>query len=92
MKVKLESVGNPDMGQDPNKPMYGCEPNKVVPVKTFKEARDACMKFISENGLGAGNWSGGQILDDDKVIAHVSCNGRVWEGESWTAETKEIKV
>lgn len=92
MKVKLASIGNPDFGQNPNEPMWGCEPNKMVPVKTFREASDACMKFIEDNDLGSGNWYGGEIYDDKgKIIAHVSYNGRVWEGEHWTSNTKEIK-
>lgn len=93
MKVKLASIGNPDFGQDPDKPMYGCEPNKMVKVKTFKEASEACVKFIMDNDLGSGNWFGGEIYDDNnKVIAHVSYNGRVWEGQYWNSKTKEIKI
>lgn len=92
MKVRLSSVGNPDYGQNPNQSLYGSEPNKTVTVKSFKEASKVCQKFIEDNDLGGGNWDGGLILDDNnKVIAHVSYNGRVWEGESWTSNTKEIK-
>lgn len=97
MFVKLSSVGNPDFGQDPNRPMYGCEKNKLVKVTSFKEASEKCKKFIDDNDLGSGNWSGGQIYgDDDKkvVIAHVSYNGRVWEGKAgdWNSNTKKIEI
>ncbi len=92
MRVKLESVGNPNYHQDPNSPLYGVV-SKTVEVISMKEAKTKCLNFIEENDLGSSNWSGGQILDDDnKVIAHVSYNGRVWEGEQWTPQTKEIKV
>ncbi len=82
MRVKLESVGNPDYRQDPEKPLWGAEPNRIVPVDSFKQASDECIKFIDENELGGGNWSGGDILNDEgEVIASVSYNGRVWDNK-----------
>lgn len=95
MRVKLESVGNPDFRQDPDQPLFGCEPNKLVPVANFRQARDLCMKFINDNDLGSGNWAGGEVMDENnKVIAHISYNGRVWEGEmkTFSPSTKEIKI
>ena len=93
MKVNLASVGNPDFRQDPNNPLFGCEPNKFVSVKTFKEASEACVKFINENDLGSGNWYGGEIYDNKgKIIAHVSYNGRVWEGQNWSTNAVEILI
>lgn len=91
MKVTLSSAGNPDHGQNPNQSLFGCEKNKSIKVNSFKEASDVCKKFIDDNGLGSGNWEGGQIFDDaGKQIAHVSYNGRVWEGKTWTPNAKEI--
>jgi len=82
MRVKLESVGNPDYGQNPNKPLWDAEPNRIVPVKSFKQASAECIKFIDENELGSGNWSGGDILNDEgKVIARVSYSGLVRDNE-----------
>ena len=95
MKVLLASCGNPDFRQDPNKDLFGCERNRWVTVKTFKEASERCLKFIKDNELGGGNWSGGVIktlADNNDVIAHVSYNGRVWEGEHYSADAKEIKL
>ncbi len=95
MKVKLSSVGNPDFGQNPNQRLYGSEKNKVVTVTSFKEASDVCRDFIDNNDLGSGNWSGGEILDENnKIIAHVSYNGRVWEGRigDWNGNTKQIEI
>jgi hypothetical protein len=93
MKVKLSSVGNPDFGQNPNQPMYGCEKNKTVKITSFKEAKEICMKFIKDNDLGGGNWNGGQIMNDEGVIiAHVSYNGRVWEGADYSTDAKEIAI
>lgn len=93
MKVILSSIGNPDFRQDPTQPLFGCEPCKTVPVSSLKEARDLCVKFINDNDLGSGNWNGGQILDEnEKVIALVSYNGRVWEGSEHSIDAKEIKL
>lgn len=93
MKVLLASVGNPDFRQDPDKPLYGCEKDKTVEVATFKEASEVCAKFISDNDLGSGNWSGGEIQNEKGiVIALVSCNGRVWEGSKLTGMNREINI
>ena len=81
MKLKLASVGNPDFNQDPNQPMWSCEPNKEVEVESFKEASRVCRKFIDDNNLGGGNWHGGQVYVDGNQVASVSYNGRIWDME-----------
>ena len=88
MKLILSSVGNPDHNQNPNKSMFGCEPNKEITVSSFKEASEKSRAFINKNGLGAGNWSGGDVIDEEtgNIIARVSYNGRVWNGKT------EIKI
>jgi len=92
LTVRLASVGNPDYGQDPDRPIYGAQPNKIVPVASLQEASRECLRFIAHNDLGCGNWDGGQITESGRVIAHVSYNGRVWEGpcQSWNQDTKEL--
>lgn len=79
MKVILASRGNPDMGQDSDKPYMYCEPDKEVEVESFAEASKACRKFIRDNELGYGNWSGGSVFLNGKHVAYVSYNGRVWD-------------
>lgn len=91
MKVTLSSVGNPDFRQDPNNPLYGCQKDKTVTVASFKEASEVCNKFINDNDLGSGNWSGGDITDESgKVIAMVSYNGKVWKGDTLTGKNEQI--
>lgn len=75
--VTLSSVGNPDYGQNPNRSLPGLKNSKVA-VKTKQEASDACRKFIDDNQLGGGNWSGGDIFSEGNLVARVSYNGRVW--------------
>lgn len=95
MKVSLSHAGNPDIDyrggyweqpKDRNTP-------KHVHVNSFAEASRACTKYIERNGLGGGNWTGGQIYDDaGEQIAFVSYNGRVWEGTEYVTGCKEIKL
>jgi hypothetical protein len=50
-------------------------------VNTFKEASRVVSDFIDEYDLGGRTWWGGNISNDrGENIAHVSYNGRVWEG------------
>ena len=91
--VRLASVGNPDYRQDPKRPMYGAARNKTVAVDSMEEASRASLEFINNNNLGSGNWAGGDVTDSvGAIVAHVSYNGRVWEGKrgSWTSATREI--
>jgi hypothetical protein len=96
MKVLLSSVGNPDFGQNPNEQLWGAEGNRVVDIKTFEDAVVECILFINNNDLGGGNWDGGDITDNGKLIAYVSYNGRVWEVEEgkgkWSGRGKEIEI
>lgn len=62
-----------------------------VAVDDFAAASAAARAYIERNGLGGGNWSGGDITQgrNSRVIAHVSYNGRVWDGPRthWTNAT-----
>lgn len=64
-----------------------------LPIRSFASASKVCRNFIEKFDLGSGNWTGGQIGDiNGKIIAHVSYNGRVWQGEKWTPDAKEINI
>lgn len=78
LRVTLASVGNIDHGQNPAAPLYGT-PSSSKDVDSLLAASDACCAYIKENGLGAGNWSGGDVFDEkQKLVARVSYNGRIW--------------
>lgn len=52
-------------------------------IVSWREASEACRRYIDDRLLGGGNWTGGDIRLHDingAVIAHVSYNGRVWRG------------
>jgi len=96
MKVELASCGNPDHFQDPDHPMYGCESNRYVTVKTLEEASTVCRKFIENNFLGGGNWAGGRVYDRSKHIARISCTGKILPPEDQnndlTEENKKLSA
>lgn len=78
-RVRLASCGNPDHGQNPNHRMCDAEANRWRKVGSIAEASAACRKFIENNELGGRNWSGGEIMDDKKmIVARISYNGRAW--------------
>ncbi|MBC8551916.1 MAG: hypothetical protein ISR69_14800 [Gammaproteobacteria bacterium] len=77
MKVELASCGNPDHFQDPNQPMYGCEDNHYITVKTLEEASIVCRNFIERNFLGGGNWIGGKVYENNDCIAQISITGKI---------------
>lgn len=92
LKVKLSSCGNPDFRQDPDKPLYGCPDEAYFEVATFKGASLMCLKYIERWELGGGNWDGGQIYDDNKQIALVSYNGRVWDMKGREIDLKQKRL
>ncbi len=76
MELVLSATGNPDRGQ------YGDigVPTQRVQVASYVEASKAVRTYIQAYALGGGNWTGGELSLDGKPVAHVSYNGRVWEG------------
>jgi hypothetical protein len=79
MQVRLSHAPNPDVrgGYWERPKDKGRAVQLVVP--TMEEAAKECRAYIERNGLGAGNWTGGEISVDGRKIASVSYNGRVWD-------------
>lgn len=93
LRVVLASVGNPDFGQDPDKPKWGAADDRIEVVDSLEHAAARCRAFIAENDLGSGNWAGGavaQVEHPDVIIANVSYNGRVWPGADRLALVKPL--
>lgn len=89
-EVTLSSAINPDDCQrEFVRPLIK---EKRVSVCSLREARSVVLHFIDDNDLGGGNWNGGKVYEEGKVVAHVSYNGRVWEEEKWSKNCKEIKI
>ena len=87
-EVVLESKANPDylyqgslgrVRQELTKNIH----KKKVSVITLADAKKLCLRFIADNELGGGNWTGGQVFkfSTKTQVAYISYNGRVWEGK-----------
>ena len=79
VRVKLKHDSNPDIDGGYWTPPLDKGRAKFVTVSTFAEASEVCRAYIKRNELGGGNWTGGQVFDDNRQIARVSYNGRVWD-------------
>jgi hypothetical protein len=62
----------------------------VVAVGDFPAASKACRDYIEENDLGGGNWTGGDIRENGKVVAKVSYNGTVWPPSEFAVGMKPL--
>jgi hypothetical protein len=76
MMVELKNRGNPDMNENPYRPIT--EDDRLVPVTSFRHASEVCRQYIHDNSLGGGNWTGGDLTKEGEPVARVSYNGRVW--------------
>ena len=78
LTVELKHASNPDIvggyWQDANPSAR----RHVVSVQNLDAASVMCRQYIEKNGLGGGNWTGGDVHRDGKLIARVSYNGRIW--------------
>ena len=65
-----------DMPVDPRTP-------QTVSVTDVNEASKVAREYIERNGLGGGNWTGGQLFlalgNKRKEFGRISFNGRVWD-------------
>jgi len=88
-EIKTEVCGNPDFGQDPRKPPYGVRVKKIK-AKTYDELKTLVREWMSDNGIGGGNWQDPPLLVNGEVVGYMSFNGKVWADRNWTPETKQI--
>lgn len=77
---------------------YSLKPKKVhkIPVQTLKEAQEQYKKISHQHSAVEGNrmatLGSGKIMKGSEEVAHVSPNGRVWEGPSkqWNSNKREL--
>jgi hypothetical protein len=92
MKIRLEAKPNPDYEGTGDRRGYVNVKTKFIRCRNFKEASAICAQFCDDNNLGGGNWTGGQIFENGKQVAHVSYNGRIWWGQEDVMEgSKEVR-
>lgn len=54
-------------------------PGRWIPVDSLAGARRKTLDFIRAWDLGGGNWTGGEVASDGKIVARISYNGRIWD-------------
>jgi len=91
--LKLSNVGNPDFRQNAGRKLPFTK-SGWCGADSLKECLDLCFAYIKLYDLGGGNWNGGQILErtGGKFVGRVAYNGRVFDSERWTPDSKEICV
>jgi len=78
MLVLLSARGNIDFGQMPDRPPFGCPPDRWVRVSNMDEASAKCRAFIEKNDLGGGNWYGGEVVSlQGYKVARIAYNGSI---------------
>lgn len=78
MNVQLSHAANPDIGGYWDCPLDSGAA-KLVTVASVDEASKVCRAYIDRNGLGGGNWVGGDVFSDGEQVARISYNGRAWD-------------
>jgi hypothetical protein len=78
-EVELESIDNPDF--EYNKRYTKKIKKHRISVGSIEEAKKVVSEFINDNDLGAGNFIGAQIYQNNQPVAYISYNLRVWAGK-----------
>lgn len=76
--VTLSHASNPDITGGYWEPPVDSGRKKRVGVASFNEASRVCMDYLKKNQIGAGNWTGGEVLCNGKIAGRISYNGRAW--------------
>lgn len=88
--IKTEVCGNPDYGQNPNKPPYGVRV-KTIKASTFAELLEKVREWQSDNDIGGGNWMNPALMRNGSLIGFMSYNGRVWATEGYPSTEVHIR-
>ena len=89
--IKTEVCGNPDYGQNPNKPPYGVRV-KSIRSSSFNDLLNKVREWQSDNDIGGGNWMNPALMRDGTVIGYMSYNGKIWSDQSFTPSTMQIHI
>lgn len=78
-RVLLAVRGNPDHGQDPDRPPYGMPGDRVASASSIEAAQTLVRAFIDDHEVGGGNWVGGDVWHAGHRLGRISYNGRFHE-------------
>jgi hypothetical protein len=76
--------GNPDRNQGE------WEETHTLSASDMKTLRKVVNDFQRDNDVGGGNWGNAELLEDGRMIGHMSYNGRVWKGKYWEENREEV--
>lgn len=64
---------------------------REIEVVDFKQASYVYSLARDKSGQGASKFPNGKLTDNKgNVIAHISYNGKVWQGEQWKSGTEPL--
>jgi hypothetical protein len=81
--VTLRSAGNPDHGEFFDQGVLS--PTLEVECATVSECQEAAASYRVTYGLGGGNWVGGAVRKDGKLVGRIGYNGRFWPEQGGAA-------
>ena len=90
--VTLSACGNIDHCENPfDNIVNGKRINQyIVECNNIEECILAVNKYIKENFLGSGNWTGGQVFKDGEQVGYISYNRRYWsKGSEYYKNTQQ---
>lgn len=91
LQIKLIVFGNPDYGQDPNKPPYGVKP-RTISAEDIKQLRTKVRQWQTDNCVGGGNWGSPAVYKDGKLLGYMSYNGKLWDKNVFNGQGQEIAL
>lgn len=76
-RVTLTAHGNIDHGQNPYEMLYSAG---AAQAESIEGCQELVRHFISETGIGGGNWTGGDVyeVETGELVGNISYNGRYW--------------
>ena len=89
--IKTKVCGNPDFGQNPNKPPYGVRIT-TLKAKTFTELLKKVREWFVENDIGGGNWQQPALMCNGSLIGYMSYNGKIWATNTWPSTEIHMEV
>jgi hypothetical protein len=88
----MTNVGNPDFGQDPNKPLPGSDSESVqITSSNVGKLGDEVKKYAQKYNLGGGNFLS-KIMSGDKQVGKVSWNGKLWDMNDEPLSVDKLKA
>ena len=64
--------------------------SEFIPCTTLNQCSAAYRAFLNENDLGSRDAGSCYIYSGNKIVAHVSYNGKVWEGEHYILNAEPL--